>query len=284
MTKELERRKKEIGDISEERRSSQKEKEDLKRERTALVQERTKRERSIRSQVDKWVQCVPDAPRVSCSSTQTDKLTGEGKREAEYKLEEKARGTPLAPTETIDKIMADWSLYEDLSDYEKEVEGVAPVTSPVTKKPAARRPAARLAALKPQVANTKTTKVIQKIKAFVVHGIPCSRPMAGTIQEVKDAGVVGVAGARWLLGGRRRAGKATSSVVICLLRRGIVNRNGTLQESRNCGPCTSVIVRKKMSPPTDGEHGGPSWSHLSNACPPRTYKDTNTQSFRYPSL
>jgi len=49
------------------------------------------------------------------------------------------------------------------------------------------------------------------VKAMVIHGVPCQRPMADTIQEV---GVNGIMGARWLLGGMRRLGKATSSVVV----------------------------------------------------------------------
>ncbi|KAF8453224.1 hypothetical protein BGX38DRAFT_1329210 [Terfezia claveryi] len=44
-------------------------------------------------------------------------------------------------------------------------------------------------------------------KAIVIHGVPCQRPMADIIQDVR---VRGIMGARWLLGGKRRLGKATS--------------------------------------------------------------------------
>ena len=75
---------------------------------------------------------------------------------------------------------------------------------------------------KPQPVKYKpTTKAIDQersinTRAFVVHGIPCQRPMADTIQDVRKTGVRGIVGARWLLGGQRRAGKTTSSVVIFL--------------------------------------------------------------------
>jgi len=46
---------------------------------------------------------------------------------------------------------------------------------------------------------------------MVIHGVPCQRFMADTIQGV---GVKGIMGARWLLGGMRRLGKFTSSVVV----------------------------------------------------------------------
>ena len=50
----------------------------------------------------------------------------------------------------------------------------------------------------------------------MVHGIPCQQPMADTIQDVRKTGIRGIVGARWLLGGKRRASKTTSSVVIFL--------------------------------------------------------------------
>jgi len=52
----------------------------------------------------------------------------------------------------------------------------------------------------------------------VVHGIPCQRPMADTIQDMKKKGMRGIMGACWLMGGQRRAGQTTSSVVIFLNR------------------------------------------------------------------
>ena len=54
------------------------------------------------------------------------------------------------------------------------------------------------------------------MKGFVVHGIPCYRPMAETVQDVKKTGMRGIVGARWLLRGNRRAGRTTSSVVLFL--------------------------------------------------------------------
>ena len=97
-------------------------------------------------------------------------------------------------------------LYEDLSDYEKEVEDVAPVTPPVTKIQATRRQVALAKAEKPHSAKYKPTmKAADKgtidTRAFVVHGIPCQRPMADTIQDVRKTGIRGIVGARWLLGG-----------------------------------------------------------------------------------
>ena len=55
------------------------------------------------------------------------------------------------------------------------------------------------------------------VRAFVVHGIACSRPWTQKIQEAETAfgrrggGVIGV---RWLLQGYRRRGKASSSLVV----------------------------------------------------------------------
>ncbi|RPB19265.1 hypothetical protein L211DRAFT_641266 [Terfezia boudieri ATCC MYA-4762] len=99
---------------------------------------------------------------------------------------------------------------------------MAPVTSPITKKQATVRQVAP-PVTKPQVAKHKRTyKVADNkyvdIKAFVVHGVPCHRPMADTIQDVKRTGIRGIIGARWLLAGSRRFNKTTSSVVIFLAK------------------------------------------------------------------
>ena len=107
-------------------------------------------------------------------------------------------------------------------DYEKEVEDVAPVTPPITKSQTTKRQVVSAKAGKPQSVKYKpTTKAIDQersinTRAFVVHGIPCQRPMADTIQDVRKTGIRGIVGARWLLGGQRRAGKTTSSIVIFL--------------------------------------------------------------------
>ena len=119
--------------------------------------------------------------------------------------------TPVAPTptNTFRKDM-DWSPYEDLSEYEKEGDEVAP---PPPKKESKRT----------ELARTPSTTML---KAVIVHGIPCQRPMAGTIQDV---GVYwNVIGARWLVNGQRRAGKATSSVVV-FFQRGITSREKRLR-------------------------------------------------------
>jgi len=50
----------------------------------------------------------------------------------------------------------------------------------------------------------------------LIHGVPCERTMADTIQNV---GVKVTMGARWLLGGMRRLGGATSPVVVFFYRK-----------------------------------------------------------------
>ncbi|KAF8418443.1 hypothetical protein EV426DRAFT_577613 [Tirmania nivea] len=108
--------------------------------------------------------------------------------------------------------MADRSnMYEDLSRYEDEDE--APVVAPpTTKKQAAPRPAAKAGKSRPaKIPPQKTPPHDKLVKAVVIHGVPCQRPIADIIQDI---GVRGIMGARWLLGGNRRLGKATRSVVV----------------------------------------------------------------------
>ena len=68
--------------------------------------------------------------------------------------------------------------YEDVLDYEKEVEDVAPVTPPITKSQTTKRQVVSAKAGKPQSVKYKpTTKAIDQersinTRAFVVHGIP----------------------------------------------------------------------------------------------------------------
>ena len=104
--------------------------------------------------------------------------------------------------------------YEDLSEYEMEPE-VGGVGPPSTKKRGK-------TAGKPRPAKhrqtTKATNVEVSTKAFVVHAIPCNRPIADTIQDFRKIGMRGILGSQWLLGGNRRIGKTTSSVVIFLDR------------------------------------------------------------------
>ena len=79
--------------------------------------------------------------------------------------------------------------YEDLSDYE---------TAP----PAVNTP----------------TPATRAVRAIVVHGIACERPIASTSQMVERVLGRGIlAGARWLLASSRRAGKATSSMMYILM-------------------------------------------------------------------
>jgi len=116
-----------------------------------------------------------------------------------------------------DDAKIDWRLYEDLSSYEDEDE--APVVSP-TKIQAAPRPVAK----KPVGRKSRPTKTAPedtpsgytRAKGMVIHGVPCHRPVAKITEEV-GAGLrgskVGIMGTRWIVGGRRRLGKATSSIV-----------------------------------------------------------------------
>jgi len=102
-----------------------------------------------------------------------------------------------------------------ISGYEDEDEALV-AAPPATKKQAAPRSAAKPAGKRSQPAKTPPRSASPDdngplVKAMVIHGVPCQRPMADTIQDV---GVKGIMGARWLLGGMRRLGKATSSVVV----------------------------------------------------------------------
>ena len=156
-------------------------------------------------------------------SGRIEEAKGKGKERAKDRRQED--DTPSSSKQDKDTEMVDsdrFTLYEDLSDCEKEVEDVAPVTPPITKKQTTKRQVVLAKAEKPQPVKYKpTTKAIDQersinTKAFMVHGISCQRPMADTIQDVRKAGIRGIIGARWLLGGQRRTGKATSSVVIFL--------------------------------------------------------------------
>ncbi|KAF8416587.1 hypothetical protein EV426DRAFT_721711 [Tirmania nivea] len=103
------------------------------------------------------------------------------------------------------------NIYEGLSGYEDEDE--APVVAPpTTKKQAAPCPAAKAGKSRPaKISPQKTPPNDKLVKAVVIYGVPCQRPIADIIQ---DMGVRGIMGARWLLGGNWRLGKATSSVVV----------------------------------------------------------------------
>ncbi|KAF8417621.1 hypothetical protein BGX38DRAFT_1264088 [Terfezia claveryi] len=103
--------------------------------------------------------------------------------------------------ETVDE--GRFSPYEDLSAYKKEMEieakDGAPVTPPVPK----HRPL-KSRQRNPRLPNTKSqhTKPVNSeeyinMKPFIVHGIPCHRPMADTIQDVKKNRNVGDYGNRF---------------------------------------------------------------------------------------
>ncbi|KAF8430732.1 hypothetical protein BGX38DRAFT_1277770 [Terfezia claveryi] len=161
-----------------------------------------------------------------------EKSEGKGKGKLRAKDSTTVGDTLLAKNKIQeDEEMVDvgrFSPYKDLSDYEKEEDigkvgkDEAPVTPPVTKKqPVVHQMGSQVA--NPLAAKhkkpTKPVKVEEEYfdpKAFVVHGILCQRPMADTMQDVRKTGMQGIIGARWLLGGHRRMGKTTSSVVILL--------------------------------------------------------------------
>ncbi|KAF8424371.1 hypothetical protein EV426DRAFT_716989 [Tirmania nivea] len=115
--------------------------------------------------------------------TQSNHFAGEiRKAQVEVAVQTEAEIEKKGVEDSEDVEMADRSnMYEDLSGYEDEDE--APKTPPHDK----------------------------LAKAAVIHEVPCQRPIADIIQ---DMGVRGIMGARWLLGGNRRLGKATSSVVV----------------------------------------------------------------------
>ncbi|KAF8415993.1 hypothetical protein EV426DRAFT_687979 [Tirmania nivea] len=145
--------------------------------------------------------------------TQSDHFAGEiRKAQVEVAVQTEAEIEKKGVEDSEDVEMADRSnMYEDLSGYEDEDE--APVVAPpTTKKQAAPRPAAKAGKSRPaKIPPQKTSPHDKLAKAVVIHGVPCQRPIADIIQ---DMGVRGIMGARWLLGGNRRLGKATSSVVV----------------------------------------------------------------------
>jgi len=98
------------------------------------------------------------------------------------------------------------------------MEDVAPATKKQTTRRQVEQPAGRPQPIKYNKHAKATDSEYVDTRAFVVHGIPCQRPMADTIQDVKKTGMRGIMGARWLMGGQRRARKTTSSVVIFLNR------------------------------------------------------------------
>ena len=111
---------------------------------------------------------------------------------------------------------------EDLSCLSMRRRGGPGDPPTITKKKTTKCQEASAKAGKLQPAKHKlTTKAFDQgqyveMRAFVVHGIPFHQSIAETIQDVKMTGIQGIVGARWPLGGQRRANKTTSSVVIFL--------------------------------------------------------------------
>ena len=103
-------------------------------------------------------------------------------------------------------------MYEDLSGNEDEDEALV-AAPPDTKIQAALRSATKRTGKRSRPAKTppRSASPDDNGQAMVIHRVPCQRPMAVTIQDVR---VKGIMGPRWLLGGMRRSGKATSSVVV----------------------------------------------------------------------
>jgi len=104
--------------------------------------------------------------------------------------------------------------YEDLSSYEEEDE-ILVVEPPVTKKNRLLDGQRQRLGINPKPAKKPLRSPSPNndtlVKAIVVHGIPCQRPLADLAQDVGPGGIMG---ACWLLGGARRLGKTTSSVGI----------------------------------------------------------------------
>ncbi|KAF8416305.1 hypothetical protein EV426DRAFT_432378 [Tirmania nivea] len=180
--------------------------------------------------VEVGIQASPDMINAS-TEPQEEILVEEKKKKGQR--QSKGKGKEKEGAKDSDRIQEDvemvdqerFTLYEDLSDYEKEevVKDEAPVTPPVTKKQPVVRQTGPKAAKSPAAKHKKPAKPVKvendryvDTRAFVVHGIPCHRPMADTIQDVRKTGMRGIMGARWLLGGHRKTGKTTSSVVVFL--------------------------------------------------------------------
>ena len=151
-------------------------------------------------------QTTETKPTYASVATQADADSGKtdkGKGKAGHPAPTAASSALVAE----DIVMKDWSLYEDLSEYEKEAEVSAPRGAPtrtVRKRPTVTR------AAPPAVTNPAGNATSHR--ALVVHGISCQQPVAATILDARRWG--NVLGARWLLGKSRREGKTTSSVVI----------------------------------------------------------------------
>jgi len=80
--------------------------------------------------------------------------------------------------------------YEDLSSYEEEDKALV-VAPQATKKQAARHPGAKAGKKSPPAKTPPPPTENHLVKAMVVHGVPCQRPLADHMQEVGAKGVMG---------------------------------------------------------------------------------------------
>jgi len=116
---------------------------------------------------------------------------------------EKGRARGSEDTEMKDRSNnsgSDREMYKDLSGCEEKDEALV-VAPPVTKKQAAPRLPARPAGKRSRPAkipprSTSPDDNGPLVKAIVIHGTPCQRPLADTIQDVGGKGIMG---ACWLL-------------------------------------------------------------------------------------
>ncbi|KAF8416454.1 hypothetical protein EV426DRAFT_721807 [Tirmania nivea] len=178
-------------------------------EREEMVGKRSKK--ILVSERKKWqAECKALPVETVSVGTQSDHIEeGVVKVQAEVGVQTEMGVEKEGAGDSDDIVMADGSsMDEDLSAYEDEDEA-----------PAAPRLAAK-AGKKSRPAKTPPQNTPPSDnsgeKAIVIHGVPCQRPMADIIQDV---GVRGILGARWLLRGNRRFGKATSSVVVFFERK-----------------------------------------------------------------
>jgi len=159
-------------------------------------------------------------PTAVHNGTQTEVVLEELEKAMKRKRERKGKERAKNSEDTVmkdgsNKSDTDREMYKELSGYEDENEALV-AAPPATKIQAAPCSAARLAGKRSRPAKTPPRSASSDdngllVKAMVIHRVPCQRPMGDTIQDV---GVKGIMGARWLLEGMRRFGKATSSVVV----------------------------------------------------------------------
>jgi len=131
---------------------------------------------------------------------QTEVVLEELEKAMERKRERKGKGRAKDSEDTVMKDGSNISdsfreMYEDLSGYEDEDEALV-AAPPATKKQAAPRSAAKPAGKRSRPAKTPPQRASPDnngplVKAMVIHGVPCQRPMADTIQDVGVKGIMG---------------------------------------------------------------------------------------------